>query len=266
MEYKVKLGATLTFDFEIEKDIVAQVEQLKSQHKLGEFISNALRVIFEHPELLEKEAKSLEDFKLTDNRKLFHEYVEDKIEKTAIKINETYKLAYELHSLAKFNKKFDMYETSKNILASQFILAKQVEDLKKLLGVATLEQTVNLHKVNANIDDVLEYIIMCHGEIVEEIRGNATGRNAYIEKIEELNSLLDKHREESVKIKEAEGLDKTSDTVDNSKKEVEEATSIRESTSNQENTANTDEDEEIDGFGLSDDADLAGLVSVLNIV
>ena len=153
-----------------------------------------------------------------------------------------------------------MYETSKNILASQFILAKQVEDLKKLLGVATLEQTVNLHKVNANIDDVLEYIIMCHGEIVEEIRGNATGRNAYIEKIEELNSLLDKHREESVKIKEAEGLDKTSDTVDNSNKEIEDDTTT------QENTANTEDDEEIDGFGLSDDADLAGLVSVLNIV
>ena len=262
MEYKVKLGATLTFDFEIEKDIVAQVEKLKSQHKLGEFISNALRVVFEHPELLEKEAKSLEDFKLTDNRKLFHEYVEDKIEKTAVKINETYKLAYELHSLAKFNKKFDMYETSKNILASQFILAKQVEDLKKILGVTTLEQTVNLHKVNTNIDDVLEYIIMCHGAIVEEIRGNATGRNAYWEKLEELNSLLDKHKEEEVAVitENPSNTGKTSDIDASNKKEMEESTNI------QENTANTEEDEEIDGFGLSDDADLAGLVSVLNIV
>ena len=262
MEYKVKLGATLTFDFEIEKDIVAQVEKLKSQHKLGEFISNALRVVFEHPELLEKEAKSLEDFKLTDNRKLFHEYVEDKIEKTAVKINETYKLAYELHSLAKFNKKFDMYETSKNILASQFILAKQVEDLKKILGVTTLEQTVNLHKVNTNIDDVLEYIIMCHGEIVEEIRGNATGRNAYLEKLEELNSLLDKHKEEeeAVITENQSNTGKTSDIEASNKKEVEESTSVS------ENNASIEEDEEIEGFGLSDDADLAGLVSVLNIV
>lgn len=261
MEYKVKLGATLTFDFEIEKDIVAQVEKLKSQHKLGEFISNALRVVFEHPELLEKEAKSLEDFKLTDNRKLFHEYVEDKIEKTAVKINETYKLAYELHSLAKFNKKFDMYETSKNILASQFILAKQVEDLKKILGVTTLEQTVNLHKVNTNIDDVLEYIIMCHGEIVEEIRGNATGRNAYLEKLEELNSLLDKHKEEDAGITENQSnTGKTSDIEAVNKKEMEESTHVS------ENNASIEEDEEIDGFGLSDDADLAGLVSVLNIV
>lgn len=260
MEYKVKLGATLTFDFEIEKDIVAQVEKLKSQHKLGEFISNALRVVFEHPELLEKEAKSLEDFKLTDNRKLFHEYVEDKIEKTAVKINETYKLAYELHSLAKFNKKFDMYETSKNILASQFILAKQVEDLKKILGVTTLEQTVNLHKVNTNIDDVLEYIIMCHGEIVEEIRGNATGRNAYLDKLEELNSLLDKHKEEAVTTENPSNAGKTSDIEASNKKEMEESTHVS------ENIASTEEDEEIDGFGLSDDADLAGLVSVLNIV
>ena len=262
MEYKVKLGATLTFDFEIEKDIVAQVEKLKSQHKLGEFISNALRVVFEHPELLEKEAKSLEDFKLTDNRKLFHEYVEDKIEKTAVKINETYKLAYELHSLAKFNKKFDMYETSKNILASQFILAKQVEDLKKILGVTTLEQTVNLHKVNTNIDDVLEYIIMCHGEIVEEIRGNATGRNAYLEKLEELNSLLDKHKEEEVAVitENQSNTGKTSDIEASNKKEMEESTHVS------ENNASIEEDEEIDGFGLSDDADLAGLVSVLNIV
>ena len=262
MEYKVKLGATLTFDFEIEKDIVAQVEKLKSQHKLGEFISNALRVVFEHPELLEKEAKSLEYFKLTDNRKLFHEYVEDKIEKTAVKINETYKLAYELHSLAKFNKKFDMYETSKNILASQFILAKQVEDLKKILGVTTLEQTVNLHKVNTNIDDVLEYIIMCHGEIVEEIRGNATGRNAYLEKLEELNSLLDKHKEEeeAVITENQSNTGKTSDIEASNKKEMEESTHVS------ENNASTEEDEEIDGFGLSDDADLAGLVSVLNIV
>ena len=41
---------------------------------------------------------------------------------------------------------------------------------------------------------------------------------------------------------------------------------MEESTHISENNASIEEDEEIDGFGLSDDADLAGLVSVLNIV
>ena len=40
MDYKVKLGATLSFNLGLERDMVEQIERLKARHKLGEFITH----------------------------------------------------------------------------------------------------------------------------------------------------------------------------------------------------------------------------------
>ena len=167
MEYKVKLGATLSFNLGLERDMVEQIERLKAKHKLGEFISNSLRIAFENPELLEKYNLSLEKFGLTDNRKKLNDAINIEIGRIRDRVNKTYQMAYELYSLAKFNKQLNIYDSSKNILASQFILNKQIEDLKSLLGVTCIEQPANLHKVDSSVDDVLEYILLCHSDIVD---------------------------------------------------------------------------------------------------
>lgn len=260
MEYKVKVNSTLSFNLEAERDIVANIEKLKSQHRLGEFISNCIRVALDNPELLEKNNTSLESFKLTDNRKKFMDATKIEISKVASKIEETYKLAYEMYTLAKFNKKFDLYNSSKNVIASQFILAKQVEDLKKLLGVVTLEQTVNLHKVDLSTDDILEYIILAHQEIIDELKENTGTFNQidkfdkYDKKLDELNSLLDKHSIYSKETNENKVISEySSEPIGNSK-----------DTKNNQDDSN-DILADFGGFKMSDNADLAGLADLLGI-
>lgn len=193
MDYKVKLGATLSFNLGLERDMVEQIESLKAKHKLGEFISNSLRIVFENPELLEKYNLSLEKYGLTDNRKKLNDAINIELGRLGNKIEKTYQMAYEVYSLAKFNKQLNIHDTSRNILASQFILNKQIEDLKGLLGVTCLEQPVNLHKVDKSIDDILEYILLCHSDIVDELKSNLTGNSDYIDKLKELSNLADKH-------------------------------------------------------------------------
>lgn len=193
MDYKVKLGATLSFNLGLERDMVEQIESLKAKHKLGEFISNSLRIVFENPELLEKYNLSLEKYGLTDNRKKLNDAINIELGRLGNKIEKTYQMAYEVYSLAKFNKQFNIHDTARNILASQFILNKQIEDLKSLLGVTCIDQPVNLHKVDKSIDDILEYILLCHSDIVDELKSNLTGNSDYIDKLKELSNLADKH-------------------------------------------------------------------------
>ena len=173
--------------------MVEQIESLKAKHKLGEFISNSLRIVFENPELLEKYNLSLEKYGLTDNRKKLNDAINIELGRLGNKIEKTYQMAYEVYSLAKFNKQLNIHDTARNILASQFILNKQIEDLKSLLGVTCIDQPVNLHKVDKSIDDILEYILLCHSDIIDELKSNLTGNSDYIDKLKELSNLADKH-------------------------------------------------------------------------
>ena len=51
MRYMLKLGATISFNKENERDIIAQLESLKKRQKQGEFIRHALILELEHPKL-----------------------------------------------------------------------------------------------------------------------------------------------------------------------------------------------------------------------
>lgn len=277
MDYKVKLGATLSFNLGLERDMVEQIERLKAKHKLGEFISNSLRIVFENPELLEKQGASLEKFGLTDNRKKLNDAINIEIGRIRDRVNKTYQMAYELYSLAKFNKQLNIYDSSKNILASQFILNKQIEDLKSLLGVTCIEQPANLHKVDSSVDDVLEYILLCHSDIVDELKSTLTGSSDYISKIDELNNLADKHINDSKhtakattydgKPQDKEVTDRKDDIDLSSSEKVKETKEpIKETNEPVKEPDKSDEDKKLEGFEMSDDADTDDISDLLGLM
>lgn len=254
MDYKVKLGATLSFNLGLERDMVEQINKLKAKHKLGEFISNSLRIVFENPELLEKQGVSLAEYGLTDNRKKLNDAIRTEIIRMNNKIQKTYKMAYEMYSLAKFNKQLNLYDCSRNILASQFILSKQIEDLRKLLGVSSIEQPVNLHKVDTSIDDILEYILLTHSEIVDELKESLTGSNDYLKKLNDLKDLADKHIAKEVETIETQPDTESEDNEDSS-------------TSNtvQDIVVEDEKEDEATDFEISDDANMNDLADLINL-
>ena len=279
MDYKVKLGATLSFNLGLERDMVEQIESLKAKHKLGEFISNSLRIVFENPELLEKYNLSLEKYGLTDNRKKLNDAINIELGRLGNKIEKTYQMAYEVYSLAKFNKQLNIHDTARNILASQFILNKQIEDLKSLLGVTCIDQPVNLHKVDKSIDDILEYILLCHSDIVDELKSNLTGNSDYIDKLKELSSLADKHisqvNNNDTSEKERIYNEIIKDSLDNEEDEVVDI-GINANSSNNSNTPKLEkeavkepvksEDEPSGGFEISDDASMDDVADLLGLM
>ena len=279
MDYKVKLGATLSFNLGLERDMVEQIESLKAKHKLGEFISNSLRIVFENPELLEKYNLSLEKYGLTDNRKKLNDAINIELGRLGNKIEKTYQMAYEVYSLAKFNKQLNIHDTARNILASQFILNKQIEDLKSLLGVTCIDQPVNLHKVDKSIDDILEYILLCHSDIVDELKSNLTGNSDYIDKLKELSSLADKHisqvNNNDTSEKERIYNEIIKDSLDNEEDEVVDIGINANSSSNsndpkleKEAVKETvkSEEEPSGGFEISDDASMDDVADLLGLM
>lgn len=279
MDYKVKLGATLSFNLGLERDMVEQIESLKAKHKLGEFISNSLRIVFENPELLEKYNLSLERYGLTDNRKKLNDAINIELGRLGNKIEKTYQMAYEVYSLAKFNKQLNIHDTARNILASQFILNKQIEDLKSLLGVTCIDQPVNLHKVDKSIDDILEYILLCHSDIVDELKSNLTGNSDYIDKLKELSNLADKHisqvNSNDTSEKERIYNEILKDSLDNEEDEVVDI-GINANSSNNSNTHKLEkeavkepvksEEEPSGGFEISDDASMDDVADLLGLM
>ena len=281
MDYKVKLGATLSFNLGLERDMVEQIESLKAKHKLGEFISNSLRIVFENPELLEKYNLSLEKYGLTDNRKKLNDAINIELGRLGNKIEKTYQMAYEVYSLAKFNKQLNIHDTARNILASQFILNKQIEDLKSLLGVTCIDQPVNLHKVDKSIDDILEYILLCHSDIVDELKSNLTGNSDYIDKLKELSSLADKHisqvnnNNNDTSEKERIYNEILKDSLDNEEDEVVDI-GINANNSSNSNAPKLEkeavkepvksEEEPSGGFEISDDASMDDVADLLGLM
>lgn len=278
MDYKVKLGATLSFNLGLERDMVEQIESLKAKHKLGEFISNSLRIVFENPELLEKYNLSLEKYGLTDNRKKLNDAINIELGRLGNKIEKTYQMAYEVYSLAKFNKQLNIHDTARNILASQFILNKQIEDLKSLLGVTCIDQPVNLHKVDKSIDDILEYILLCHSDIIDELKSNLTGNSDYIDKLKELSNLADKHisqvNNDDTSEKERIYNEIIKDSLDNEEDEVVDiginANSSSSSAPKLEKEAVKEpvksEEEPSGGFEISDDASMDDVADLLGLM
>lgn len=245
--FKIKLGATLVLDKEKEKDTIKQLEKLRSRHKLGEFISQCLRVVFENRELAEKCGLNMDRYGLTDNRKQFYEAVNKEVKQMNNKIDAIYDMAYRTYTLTQFNKKIGIEEKSKNILQAQFLLQKQMREMCNVLGIENITQVYESNKMynlEKNVDETLEFIINYYDGIINELKEN----------IEEVKYIHEEHsrryKEEPV-IKEVQNIENNSDMRGNS---------IKESTNNIEDTDNTDEDDEVIDFGLDNSKEQAQAV------
>lgn len=184
--YKVKLGATLSLSKERERDIVQNLEKLKSRHKLGEFISQSLRVVFENRELAEKCGLNFDRYGLTDNRKRFFDAVNTEVRQMNKKIDEIYNMAYKTYMLTQFNKKMGLEDKSKNLLQAQFILQKQTKEMCDILGIDNIGQIYESNKMydlEKNVDETLEFIINYYDGIIQELKSNISDKRVVYENV-----------------------------------------------------------------------------------
>lgn len=167
MGYSVKLTTTVNLNGALEGDIVEILEELKKKHKVGEYVSNCIRVVSENPELAVRCGMDMLNSDPAKSRKEYFSNVYKEISKMEQRVDRIYKMCLGVYVTAKLA----LGEQAKNIMAAQFILQKQIDDLKKELGVQSLNSVYASNKIKETdklADDILEYIIQYHSELIKD--------------------------------------------------------------------------------------------------
>lgn len=175
MDYKIKLGAVIEFNEEKEKDIIEAVESLRDRHKLGDFISYAIRISLEHPEWFDSKDVTLASFGLTDTRRAYFESINSRIKAMEQKVDTIYNMGVKVYTLAKFGKRIGIEKKAENTLQAGFLLQKQLDEIATTLGVSSIGHVYESNKMDTlskKVDELLEYIIESYDSIVLELKNN----------------------------------------------------------------------------------------------
>lgn len=178
-KHSIRLGSTITFDSEKERDIIAKIDYIKGKHKLGDFISNLLRIGLDSPyklESKEKIDKALEDLEangISYDRADYFKMISKEIEVMKARVDEIYDMNLKLLTMAKFGKQIGLEGKTENMLMSQFVLERQLTSICDILGIEHANHVFNSNKIQdtkEKAESVLEYIIESYDGIIGEIK------------------------------------------------------------------------------------------------
>lgn len=177
----MRLGSTLTFDPQKEKDILEGISRYTSSNELSILIAHLLRLAFESPEIFgdNKEVrailKQMDKLGMTPTRYNFFAQISKELETMKQKIDSVYDIAYKSYILAQMGKRLGLEEKADNNLMAAFILERQITDLCVSLGVSNMKHIFASNKiedVHKKADDVLEFILESYDDIVTELKAN----------------------------------------------------------------------------------------------
>lgn len=165
----------LAFDDTQEADIANFVNKLKASHKIGEYLSNLIRISFDNPELMTPESleKLTKGYSQTAMRQEFFDGILKEVNEMHDKIDKMYSMVVNMYMLAQMGKTLGLEEKSKNALMAQFIIEKQFKELQDLVGGSMVSNVLASNKVQ-NIEKIaeeaLQYIINSYSGIVSELK------------------------------------------------------------------------------------------------
>lgn len=209
----IRLGSTLVFDSEQEKDIFDRVEYLSNRHKLGEFISNLIRVAFDSPRALESRERliealtGIEKYGVTENRFNDISVIKQEIDLARAKIDMIYDMCLKLFTLARMGKRIGLEDRTKNILRAQFLVENELNKLTSKVGIGHLMnefESTRVSSIEEKVNDIVEYIIESYDGIVNEIKED-TNMSSLSNTSEDVSESIEKEekaeqREERIKV------------------------------------------------------------------
>lgn len=182
-DYNTRLGCTLSFDNEKEKDIIEVINQLKDNRKLGEFISYLLRVAMDNPELIDKRSdgsyktgdtiKEMSKLGISPVRYKAIEDMKRSVNDMYDKINKMYDMCLKVYTLAQFGKQLNISNRSDNLLMGTFIAEQELSKICEIFGLKSINTIYSSNKqlkVHDFANDVLAYIIESYDSIINELK------------------------------------------------------------------------------------------------
>lgn len=218
MAYEVRLGSTISFDESKEKDVIELVTALTKRHKLGDFIGNLLKDFCDNPELYATAVEKASALGISPCRKKFFFTVSKEVDEMKSKVDAIYETSLKLLVAAEFRKQMGLSDQTDNILAAQFVLQHQLNQLSDSLGISPNSHPFNSNKIieaHERADDILKYIIDSYGSIVDELRSNmmreiAIGNLSVVQTGVNVNQV---QTTDSIKIGAEVGINSSSNTI-----------------------------------------------------
>lgn len=188
-DYKIKLGSVLSLDSVQEKDLVDQLEDLRSRHKLGEYITLCIRACYEKPNILRDMRDSLGYTGIHKDREEFFRDVSSQVKEMQDKINSIYDMAFTMYTMVQCGKRIGLEEKADNAILSSFLLKRQLDKIVADLGISVEKfnwSGADNRVTQDKADKVVELLIESYaGNILNEVI-QETKRTVVVETTEQV--------------------------------------------------------------------------------
>lgn len=178
----IRLASMLSFDEQQEADIIKMIEAFNSSHRMGEFLSNLIRVAVENPEMVVAKdgkydtgavIKVMEKIGKSPTRHNYMQEINKKIYDMQLKVDAVYDMCLKMYTMAEMGKQLGFEKKTENMILAQFVAEQQLGQLKKTLGVDCANVPFMANRL-ANYQDraagTLEYIISCYEPIINALK------------------------------------------------------------------------------------------------
>ena len=179
----IRLASMLSFDDKQEADIINLVESLNASHRMGEFMSNLVRLAFDNPEIIEKTPNGqiafgnlirvMTNYGRTPDRKVFVDAQNKQLLEMQEKVDAIYNMCLQMYTMAEAGKILGFESKVENMVLAEFMLEQQLTKLKQSLGVDCANKAFASNKINnvkENAADNLAYIVSCYEPIINALK------------------------------------------------------------------------------------------------
>ena len=154
MDYKMRLGATLEFDSGKELDLIKNVKDLTERHKLGAYINNLLRYVWENPEQFKGTDICPLANGLTPKRQAYFNNIEKELSACKKSIDEMYKEMIVLSTAAKVGATFGLVENASEFLMGLTCIEEYVKRIRSKLNLGVWGEGVYESAKKQNTEEI----------------------------------------------------------------------------------------------------------------
>ena len=150
----MRLGATLEFDSGKELDLIKNVKDLTERHKLGAYINNLLRYVWENPEKFKGTDICPLTNGLTPKRQAYFNNIEKELSACKKSIDEMYKEMIVLSTAAKVGATFGLVENASEFLLGVTCIEEYVKRIRSKLNLGVWGDGVYESAKQQNVEEI----------------------------------------------------------------------------------------------------------------
>lgn len=150
----MRLGATLEFDSGKELDLIKNVKDLTERHKLGAYINNLLRYVWENPEKFKGTDICPLANGLTPKRQAYFNNIDKELSACKKSIDEMYKEMIVLSTAAKVGATFGLVENASEFLMGLTCIEEYIKRIRSKLNLGVWGDGAYENAKKQNVDEI----------------------------------------------------------------------------------------------------------------